>query len=103
MNEWGALTVKINGIAGVAGVYGPKGPRKPGGKRAEQTNEADKVTVSSEAREAMALRAKLDAAPDVRTEKVEAIRQRLNAGTYRPSAHDVAERLLRAKILDDLA
>jgi len=62
-------------------------PRQPGG---------DQVSLSSRGQEIQRVRARLKELPDVRREKVEAIRRQIEQGTYRVSAEAVAEKVLEA-------
>jgi len=64
----------------------------PGGRR--QT--PDSVELSDAARSLVAARRAVDAAPDVRTDKVEAIKKQIAAGTYEVSAQALARSLLTA-------
>lgn len=62
-------------------------PQRPGG---------DQVSLSSRGQEIQRVRAHLRELPDVRREKVEAIRRQIEQGTYRVSAEAVAEKVLEA-------
>ena len=55
----------------------------------------DKVSVSHEARLLSEARRAAEASPDVRTDKVEALRIQVANGTYKPDSRLIAENLLR--------
>jgi len=63
--------------------------------RAEERT--DMVTLSSRAKDFSVAKKALDSAPDIRAEKVEGIKARIEAGTYNVTGMDVAEKLF-AKI-----
>lgn len=60
----------------------------------ETQADSSKVTVSSRAEEMAAIHSKLNEVPDVRMERVEAIREQIEAGTYNPDSGQVAEKML---------
>lgn len=62
---------------------------------------ADKVDVSNKAKQASALKAKLQSAPEVRIELVQRLKAQIDAGKYSVDPHKVAEKLLKSKILDE--
>jgi negative regulator of flagellin synthesis FlgM len=62
---------------------------------APRANRADSVELSSNARRMAAARDAVQNAPDVRQEKVDAIKQRIESGTY-----EVPARVLARKMLD---
>lgn len=55
----------------------------------------DSVDLSQEARILAGIRKRLSETPDVRHDKVEALKQAIENGTYRPSAEDIADAILR--------
>ncbi|MGE5673667.1 MAG: flagellar biosynthesis anti-sigma factor FlgM [Mycobacterium leprae] len=61
----------------------------------------DQVTVSAEARQAAATREKLAAEPQVRRALIERIKAQLAQGTYNVSGHAVADKILKAKVLEE--
>jgi len=75
-------------------VSGPKETARP-----ERT---DEVRLSKEAQEVMSLKDKVTQAPDVRKERIEELRRQIEAGTYRPDAREVAGKMLKARVFDDL-
>ncbi len=71
----------VEGIGGIRppGFEGPKGARERSGPtQAPKTAKSDKVEIST----AGLLLAKIQAMPDVRREKIEAIRDQILQGTY---------------------
>ena len=54
----------------------------------------DTVQVSSKFADAQQLTAKLQQLPDVRNDRVSALREKIQQGSYKPDATDVAEALL---------
>lgn len=71
------------------------------GKNVKQTENVekssfvnDKVEISSEAREIQIARKALSEVPDVRSEKVEALKGQIASGNYKPSAEDIVDKLL---------
>jgi negative regulator of flagellin synthesis FlgM len=63
---------------------------------ARRANRADSVTLSADARSLSAARDAVQSAPDVRAEKVDAIKQRVEDGTYSVPASVLARKLLDA-------
>lgn len=64
-------------------------------RSAERSEPHDSVKLSEEARFIAALQKRLAEAPDVRTEKVEALKRAIAQGTYRVAAADIADAILR--------
>jgi flagellar biosynthesis anti-sigma factor FlgM len=75
-------------------------PARPhhGGHRAAQTQQGDTVSLSDSAKSLASARQSVQAAPDVREQKVADIKQRVHDGTY-----DVPSRVLARKMLDQQA
>jgi negative regulator of flagellin synthesis FlgM len=70
------------------------------GEKVESTtnvaeSEPDKISVSERAATAERLAAHVKQLPDVRQEKVEALRERIQSGSYKPSASDIANAILK--------
>lgn len=90
----GAATPSVHGPAGSSGaaaVGGPQGPGRP---------PRDRVDLSPAAATVQRLVAEARALPDVRHERVEALRQRIARGAYQVSPEQVAERMLRRLLVD---
>lgn len=66
-------------------------------KHAEATDKvnktSDKVEISSMARDIQIARKALSDVPEVRTEKLDEIKQLMASGNYKPSAEDIVDKL----------
>lgn len=60
-------------------------------------NEKDKISLSGEAKEISELKAAIDVLPDIRADKVDAIKRAIDSGSYTVDSMKVA-----AKILEEL-
>ncbi|AGL01704.1 flagellar biosynthesis anti-sigma factor FlgM [Desulfoscipio gibsoniae] len=72
-------------------------------KNIKQNNSApdrDRVEISSVGKELQTYRAKLKEMPDVRQERVDALKTQIKNGNYEPSAEKIAEGILRERRLD---
>jgi negative regulator of flagellin synthesis FlgM len=67
------------------------------GQNGDGVRKADQVELSGKAREVENLRAEIGALPEVRQERVEAIRKAIESGNYRIDPGKIAE-----KIIDEL-
>ena len=56
---------------------------------------SDKINVSNRAATAGKMVEKLQDVPDVRQERVEALRQKIESGEYKPSAESIADAILK--------
>lgn len=70
------------------------GQRPAATHRSGPESRSDRVSLSPESQLLGALREAVDAAPDVRLDRVAELRQRLLAGTYRVPAEKIAEAIL---------
>ncbi|HYJ48216.1 MAG TPA: flagellar biosynthesis anti-sigma factor FlgM [Pyrinomonadaceae bacterium] len=68
----------------------PAKPAAPG-----SPSEPDAVKVSERAANVGRLAARAAELPDVRQEKVEALRERLQSGSYNPQASDIADAVIK--------
>lgn len=75
-------------------LYGRTAPVQPKTAPPPVQQQIDKVTISPEGRELQALQRRLAEVPEVRTEKVEALRERIRRGEYHVPAEAIADRLL---------
>lgn len=88
------------------GIKGPGAPKtEPVKGRAQDAGEgipvrSDEVTLSGGAQDVVRISAAANALPDVRTEKVEALQNALESGTYAVQGSAVAEKLLREVLID---
>jgi negative regulator of flagellin synthesis FlgM len=55
---------------------------------------SDSAGITGEARDLARALSAVESAPDVRAEKVQALRAQVERGTYRPNPRDVAEKIL---------
>ncbi len=69
--------------------------RPPAVTSRSSSSASDKVSVSEEAKLRAAALATATSAPDVRTDKVEELRAKVQAGTYVPDNHKTAQNLVR--------
>ena len=58
-------------------------------------SDQDKISVSERATTIENLTARVNQLPDMRQEKVEAMRERIQSGSYNPSANDIADAILK--------
>lgn len=75
-------------------LYGRTAPVPPKDGPSPAQQPIDKVTLSPEGRELQALQRRLAELPEVRAEKVQALRERILRGEYHVPAEAIAERLL---------
>jgi negative regulator of flagellin synthesis FlgM len=80
--------------AGKASVSQPAGGKK--GNESNAVSQQDKVNISQVGPQMKAIRAHLDEIPDVRTEKVSALKDAIDSGQYHPSAENIADALIQA-------
>ncbi len=64
-------------------------------EKKQEVTSADKVEISSEARDFQAVLNAIKLTPDVREEKVDEIKKKIDSGTYNISGRDVVEKLIR--------
>ena len=64
--------------------------------KASATQAADKVEISQMGKDYQIAKSAVAAAPDVRAEKVNAIKQALASGTYNVSMEEVADKLINS-------
>ncbi len=92
--------MRISGKPGsIGGTQGPSGPRPSSAPAAGSVQApasvSDALHVSSSAQLMAVAQEVLAVTPDIRTEKVEAIKTQLDADAYHPDGEAVAEGLLR--------
>lgn len=75
-------------------------PRKNAAEAGGIQSNGDQITLSGGAEEMSRLTAAVNDLPDVRSEKVETIRNALESGTYSVRGEQVAEKLLKEVIVD---
>ena len=62
----------------------------------------DTVNISDAAKEIQEVRKELDKIPDVRTDKVEQLKNQIENGTYEIKSEEIAEKMLKDSLLNDL-
>jgi negative regulator of flagellin synthesis FlgM len=67
-------------------------------KATSQTTAGDRVSVSSDAKLVAEAAKAAEAAPDVRTDKVEALRAQVQAGTYTPNSQLIAQKMVQSEV-----
>jgi negative regulator of flagellin synthesis FlgM len=81
-------------------------PEKTQGKTAERSEEVltkDQVTVSETAKNIARLMVETSVLPDIRTDKVEELKNAINSGTYEVKGSEVAGKIIREALIDKLA
>ena len=68
---------------------------QPSGRVAQTRSDSDSVSLSAQASDYQIARRAVANAPDVRADRVNQIRERLEAGTYNVSSYDVASRIFQ--------
>jgi len=88
---------KTSGIGSTPAVTGgkPAGNVQPAAVSAPATVQGDALSVSSSAQFMAVARAALARIPDIRTDKVEAIKAKLDSDEYNPDGEAVADGLVR--------
>jgi negative regulator of flagellin synthesis FlgM len=70
-------------------------------KKAEVSNE-EKVQLSPKAKEMQRVKEVVEATPDVREEKVAALKEAIDKGTYEVDSNTTAEKMIRESLIDRL-
>jgi negative regulator of flagellin synthesis FlgM len=81
-------------------------PEKTQGKTAERSEEVltkDQVTVSETAKNIARLMVETSNLPDIRTDRVEELKNAINSGTYEVKGSEVAGKIIREALIDKLA
>lgn len=89
------ISGKPGGVGSTQGVTGTKGSATPSAAPVSPASVSDAVQVSSGARLVAVAQAALAVTPDIRMEKVEALKNQLDADDYHPDGEAVAEGLIR--------
>ena len=71
---------------------------KPGREPAEEASGQDKVQISDRSREIARVRELVNAAPEVRSDKVAEMKEKLASGTYSVNGEQVAEAMMKSVI-----
>jgi negative regulator of flagellin synthesis FlgM len=75
---------------------------KAGGEKAEEVLSKDQVTVSEKAKEIGRLQLEVSKIPEIRTDRVEEIKNAITAGTYDVKGEAVAGKMLKEAVIDSL-
>lgn len=81
-------------------------PEKSQGKSPEKTEEVltkDQVTISETAKQISRLRVEVSNIPDIRTDRVEELKNAINAGTYEVRGSEIAGKIIKEALIDRLA
>lgn len=89
------ISGKSSGVGSAQGVTGAKASNASSSAPVAATSATDAVQVSSAARLVAVAQEALAVVPDVRMEKVEAIKSQLDADSYNPDGEAVAEGLIK--------
>jgi negative regulator of flagellin synthesis FlgM len=90
------LNLKLNKMDQSNNAKGKKGS----GLESAKSSEGDSITLSSSAKEAVSVSKQLKAAPEIRVDLVNEIRDKIAEGTYDVSGRQVAEKVINAAIDD---
>lgn len=85
-----------------ANLQKPDRPREKGGERSEEVLSKDQVTVSEKAKEIGRLQIEVSKLPEINADRVDEIKNAINAGTYDVKGEAVAGKLLKEAIIDSL-
>ncbi|NTW85502.1 MAG: flagellar biosynthesis anti-sigma factor FlgM [Holophagaceae bacterium] len=89
------ISGKSGSVSGTQGVAGAKPAATSGSAPVAPAAATDAVQVSSAARLVAVAQQALAAVPDIRTDKVDAIKSQLDADAYHPDGEAVAEGLIK--------
>jgi negative regulator of flagellin synthesis FlgM len=88
------MRIDLNSIS-LNNVEREEKPKKASGKQSGAANIEDKATLSSEALDITSLEAQVHATPEVRHDKVEALRQQVQNGQYKVDPDQIAKAILK--------
>jgi negative regulator of flagellin synthesis FlgM len=89
------ISGKSGGVGSTQSVGGPKSSATPAATPVSQASATDALQVSSSARLVAVAQEALAVVPDIRMEKVEAIKSQLDAEAYNPDGEAVAEGIIK--------
>ncbi len=89
-------------IGQILKIYGSQAARSSSKVASPQdpTARQDKIVLSASQEDQMRVRRIVDDIPDVRLEKVEALKKQIEAGTYKVDASEVADKMLGRLLAD---
>jgi len=88
------MRIDLNSIS-LNNVEREEKPKKAGNKSANAPSVEDKTSLSSDALSTSSLEAQVMATPEVRHDKVEALRQQVQSGQYKVDADQIAKAILK--------
>ncbi|MFO0752697.1 MAG: flagellar biosynthesis anti-sigma factor FlgM [Thermodesulfovibrionales bacterium] len=97
--------MKITDRFDVTGSNVPKADKaktKTGEEKAEEVVTKDQVTVSAAAKEIGRLQLEVSKVPEIRTDRVEEIKNAIASGTYEVKGEAVAGKILKEAVIDAL-
>lgn len=71
-------------------------------KAEKNVAKTDTVNISDAAKEIQEVRKQLDDIPDVRTEKVQQLKNEIENGTYEIKSEEIADKMLRESLFNDV-
>lgn len=86
---------RIDHILGIYKKQGVKGANKP-----RKANEKDSLNISETAKDFQFAMNEIKKLPDIRTEKVDKIKQQIKSGTYEINAEKIAEKIYQSANID---
>lgn len=89
------ISGKQGSVGSIQGVGGSKGSSTPAATPVSAAQPSDALQVSSAARLVAVAQEALATVPDIRTDKVEALKSQMDADSYHPDGEAVAEGLIR--------
>jgi len=94
-----------NPISEVIQQYQANGQTRPESDKQAGVSAAqgEKVNLSAEGKDIQQARKVIDNLPDVRTEKVEDLRNKIEQGTYHVSGDKIAEKMIGESLIDVIA
>jgi negative regulator of flagellin synthesis FlgM len=93
---------RIDNVVGTNLQKPEKAKEKTSGEGSEEVLSKDQVTVSERAKEIGRLQLEVSNVPEIRTDRVDEIRNAINAGTYNVRGEAVAGKLLKEAIIDSI-
>jgi len=80
-------------------------PKAAAYKQAPQTevNPEEKVSISTESRDAGMMRGIINDLPDIREDKVQELKARIENGTYEVNSEDIAKKIVSESLIDIFA
>ncbi len=93
--------IKIDGVAPTTGLHAEKSLGKAP-ERSEEVITKDQVTVSEAAKNISRLMVEVSNIPDIRADKVEELKNAINAGTYEVKGSEIAGKIIKEALVDKL-